>query len=337
MTDNTIRIDLSRIGKLKIFPDPGKYQLSDELKNAVNVALTLGQPLLLTGEPGTGKTQLAHKIAYDLSKEYEEFYKELFVFNTKTTSMASDLFYVYDAISHFRDANIKKTENRDPIDVSNYIKLQALGKAIALSNITDVDKRYVEKLSDSETQDFTPKSSVVLIDEIDKAPRDFPNDLLDEIENLHFRIKEDNYYTIKKGNDRKIIVVITSNSEKNLPDAFLRRCVFYNITFPGKEELQKIVQSHLGNETKYTSDALIDFFMKEFRDKLTRKKPATVELIAWLKMLEIENFLGGERFDPSNLSVNQKDILRDSFPILAKNLDDMKTLEENFLKGYKIG
>jgi MoxR-like ATPase len=320
----TLDMKLSETTQISYQPDPTKYLLSEELKNAVKVAITLGQPLLVTGEPGTGKTQLAYKVAYDLSRDNPNFYEKPFVFNTKTTSTATDLFYLYDAIRHFHDANIRKTTGEKIPNVSNYIKLQALGKAIALSN-----EKEIERNEFIQTSAAGPKSSVVLIDEIDKAPRDFPNDILDEIEKFQFEIKEAENYKITKGESQRIIVIMTSNSEKNLPDAFLRRCVFYHIPFPGKEELFKIVQSHLGEDSEYAKDdELIKHFQK-IREILTKKKPATAELIAWLRILELKNFILDGKVDFDNLTTEQKKILMISYLVLAKTKEDLETLGEN--------
>ena len=134
-------LNLSKIPLISYQPDPTKYLLTEKLKNAVEVAITLGQPLLVTGEPGTGKTQLSYKVAYDLSRNNPDFYEKPFVFNTKTTSTATDLFYLYDAIRHFHDANIRKTTGEKIPNVSNYIKMQALGKAIALSNEKEIERK----------------------------------------------------------------------------------------------------------------------------------------------------------------------------------------------------
>lgn len=316
-------LNLSKIPLISYQPDPTKYLLTEKLKNAVEVAITLGQPLLVTGEPGTGKTQLSYKVAYDLSRNNPDFYEKPFVFNTKTTSTATDLFYLYDAIRHFHDANIRKTTGEKIPNVSNYIKMQALGKAIALSN-----EKEIERKEFIQTSAAGPKSSVVSIDEIDKAPRDFPNDILDEIEKFQFEIKEAGNYKIIKGENQRIIVIITSNSEKNLPDAFLRRCVFHHIPFPGKEELFKIVQSHLEEDSKYASDELIERFQK-IREILTKKKPATAELIAWLKILELENFMIDGKVDLDNLTPGQKDILMSSYSVLAKTWEDLEALSED--------
>lgn len=296
-------------------PKPHTYQLDDALKAAVEVAIQLGQPLLITGEPGTGKTQLAYKVAFDLNKNNPNFLQLPLVFHTKTGSNSNDLFYLYDAIRHFHDASIKKAEGETLPDIGTYIEFQALGKAIALTQpLTDQSRKF---LRGGQLESFIG-GSVVLIDEIDKAPRDFPNDILYEIERYAFEIKEDNNREIVKDDNHKIIVIMTSNSEKNLPDAFLRRCIFYHIPFPDEKKLLSIALSHLGSESPYASEKLIKTFM-EIRNLLPKKKPATAELIAWLKMLESKNFLD----KPTS---EQEKIMRISYSILAKTFDDFKEL-----------
>src|SRR5262245_52754184 len=198
--------------------DPAGYLPDPGLVDAVNVALLLGQPLLLTGEPGTGKTQLAYSLAWELG------FEPPLSFETKSTSVARDLFYTYDAVSHFRAAQTREGS----ADVLSYITWNAFGAAILRS-------RPIEEVRQWLPPDFAhtgPQRSIVLIDEIDKAPRDFPNDLLNEVENLFFRVPELNNARIEANEDRRPVLVLTSNSEKNLPEAFLRRCVYYNIPFP---------------------------------------------------------------------------------------------------------
>lgn len=316
---NEFKVDNETLQFSKFKENPDNYILSEELKSAVKVALALGQPLLITGEPGTGKTQLAYKIAHDLSKGEFNFNSKPLIFNTKTTSSATDLFYTYDAIKHFHDANIKH-EDKNSLVISNYISLQALGKAIALTNVTEYNGEFIQDKID------VPKSSVVLIDEIDKAPRDFPNDILYEIERKEFKIKEADNYKISTGDKNHILTIMTSNSEKNLPDAFLRRCIFYHISFPKKEQLIEIVKSHLGAKTLYVQEEFIDFFLS-IREKIRKKKPATAELIAWLRILEIENFITDDKISFENLNENQRNILNLSLSVLAKTKDDLFELK----------
>lgn len=306
--------DLTNIKKK--YNDPNNYLLSKELKHAVKVAMHLGQPLFLTGEPGTGKTQLAYKIAYDFQLSDEKGAFRPFIFNTKTSSTAQDLFYTYDAVRHFQDANIK---GGTPKETNEYIQLQALGRAIALTDPEEAKKLGI--------QIDKPRNSVVLIDEIDKAPTDFPNDILYEIEHMAFEIKELNL-RVKGGTQFRPIVLMTSNSEKNLPEAFLRRCVFYHIPFPDKAMLKRIITTHMGEKSAYTDDAFVKHFM-DVREVARKKKPATAELIGWLRMLEMENFVNGS-INFKDLSDGQKELLKFSYSILAKNKEDLAILEKEF-------
>lgn len=306
--------------------DPASYILQDGLRNALEVAIALGQPLLLTGEPGTGKTLLAWKAAHELSKdENSRFQPQPLVFNTKTTSTARDLFYTYDAVSHFQIANIRRQEGEKTPGTADFIELQALGKAIALTDPASVDtSKLSTKLPD------TASSSVVLIDEIDKAPRDFTNDILNEIEYYAFRIKEQENYEIRAAEDQQIVVVMTSNSEKNLPDAFLRRCVFYHIPFPGPDLLLQIAQSQLGGKTEFTETALttlIDTF-GQIREQAVRKAPATSELIAWLRILELQGYL-------ENGTSQQKELMLQNLSVLVKTREDLDAVSAFLEKTLK--
>ncbi|MBI5914450.1 MAG: MoxR family ATPase [Bacteroidetes bacterium] len=300
---------------------PQDYILHEALKNAVEVAIALGQPLLLTGEPGTGKTKLAQKVALDLAAlPGSSFADKPLVFNTKTTSAARDLFYTYDALSHFQAANIKQQEGSKVLRTADFIELQALGKAIAFSNPAVVDSSKF-----STPLPGQPQNSVVLIDEIDKAPRDFTNDILDEIENFRFSMKEQDNYPLAKAEDRHIVVIMTSNSEKNLPDAFLRRCVFYHIPFPSDDLLREIVKTQLGGSSRFT-EQLLDTLMEKFnavRKRAVRKPPATAELISWLRILEMQNFMeAGE--------AQQRAQLLDNLSILVKTREDLEAVKGVF-------
>lgn len=300
---------------------PSTYILSKDLIGAVNMAIALDQPLLLTGEPGTGKTQLAYKIAYELNQQHNDFLPDPLIFQTKTTSASKELFYTYDAIRHFQEANIKKENHTSTNNTADYIELRALGQAIALTNPNEVKSaKFI--------QADRCRNAVVLIDEIDKAPRDFPNDILSEIERNKFVIMEANNHVIKKGQDHRIVVIMTSNSEKNLPEPFLRRCVFFHIEFPDQELLQKIVQAKLGVNSPYSDRLLIEHF-EQIRATVKKKRPATAELVAWLKILELSDFING-KLDLNNLNQRQREILRLSYSVIAKNKEDLRMIKEKY-------
>lgn len=303
---------LSKYEALIDVDDPEKYTADDGLRNAVNVALALGQPLLVTGEPGTGKTQLAASIAHELGLHTP------LEFHTKTTSTATDLFYQYDALRRFQDSQLSKNEN---LTIEDYITYQALGQAILLTKPADEVKQYLPE----ELHGIGPTRSIVLIDEIDKAPRDLPNDVLNEIEKMQFKVKETGI-TFKADKNYRPILVLTSNSEKNLPDAFLRRCVFYHISFPSAKQLKIIIKKrfsdHPGFSDKFIEGA-IDHFI-EIRNLVKKKKPATAELLAWIRILKSLDL------DINNLQSGQVEALALSYSILAKTREDLALLKKNF-------
>ncbi len=274
---------------------PQNYIPSKGLISAVNVAISLGQPLLLTGEPGTGKSHLAYSVAHELNLG-----KPL-VFRTKTTSTSRDLFYTYDALSHFRSVQTKQN-----IDINTFIREGALGEAIK-----------------------SGKRKVVLIDEIDKAPRDLPNDILNEIESLSFEITETGAFFEAKHENRPI-VIMTSNSEKNLPDAFLRRCIFYHLPFPSSEELLAILKARLSSNffDAQELEQLTSHFLALRSKYIKRKKPATAELLSWLQILEQLEFKNLEHInDFEKLSEEQRELLLISYSALAKTSEDFKDLK----------
>jgi len=258
---------------------PDFYQSTQEMVNAVNVALLMNMPLLLTGEPGSGKTQLAYRVAWELG------FKEPLKFETKSTSISKDLFYIFNTLARFHAAQTDKTIHSG----AEYISYQALGKAILLANQPET----VQKILPKGFQHDGPKRSLVLIDEIDKAPRDFPNDILNEIEAMYFKIpeldKELDNQEVKAPDAFKPVVIITSNSEKQLPDAFLRRCVFHHVEFPNYDRMTQIITARLGklidNQTEFIDDALDLFYELRKPNTGLVKKPSTSELLVWIKSL----------------------------------------------------
>lgn len=255
--------------------DPAGYLPDDGLVDAVNVALMLRQPLLLTGGPGTGKTQLAFSVAWELGLDVP------LMFETKSTSISRDLLYSFDSLRRFQAAHAM---DRD-IDPRQFIQFGALGVAI-LHTLTPKD---IADLVPHGFMNEAPKQSVVLIDEIDKAPRDFPNDLLNEIEGLYFRIPELGDREVRANSGLRPIVIITSNSEKSLPDAFLRRCIFYNIPFPDESRLEEIVLTRVVGITAEREGILaevLDFFGR-LRQSTAHflKRPGTAELLNWAAAL----------------------------------------------------
>ncbi len=256
---------------------PEHYEADPELADAVNVALLMNKPLLLTGDPGTGKTQLAYRLAWELN-----IFPPL-KFETKSASVARDLFYIYDALGRFHDAQCQTPE-----DAARYITYNALGRAVLLAAPRD---QYKACLPPGFTHDG-PRRSVVLIDEIDKAPRDFPNDILNEIEQMYFRIPELGNAEIAADRALCPVVVITSNSERHLPDPFLRRCVYHHIRFPEPDRMRRIVETRLrailtarkgdaDMSDAFLSDAVALFYALRDQCQLS-KKPSTAELILWL-------------------------------------------------------
>jgi len=233
------------------FESTTEYVASEELMASVNIAMALEKPLLIKGEPGTGKTQLAQAVSKALGKR-------LIIWNIKSTTKAQEGLYIYDTIQRLYDGQFGES---GVDDISKYIKLGKLGEAF-----------------DSDDQ------VVLLIDEIDKADLEFPNDLLWELDQMEFYIGETKK-TIKA--KHRPIVIITSNAEKELPDAFLRRCIFHYIDFPDKELMAQIVKVHYPNVEENLLNAAMDTFYDIRNIHDIRKKPSTSELIDWVNALQL--------------------------------------------------
>lgn len=264
------------------FRGSSQYVASEDLMTAVNIAVTLEKPLLIKGEPGTGKTMLAQAVADALGKQ-------LIIWNVKSTTKAQDGLYVYDVVQRLYDSQFG-TNGVD--DIARYIKMGKLGEAF----------RAEEQV-------------VLLIDEIDKADLEFPNDLLWELDQMEFYIPETRE-TVRAR--QRPIVIITSNAEKELPDAFLRRCVFHYIEFPDREQMERIVRVHLPDiEEALVEQALEAFYwLRGLRD--IEKKPSTSELVDWLRAL----VAGG--VDPQRIT--------EKIPyagVLLKKDKDLRTLARN--------
>ena len=275
--------------EMNVFKGSDNYVVTDELMNAVNVAIALKKPLLIKGEPGTGKTMLAEAIAESLDMP-------LIIWSIKSTTKAQDGLYVYDTVQRLYDSQFGEGDVKN---IGQYIKLGKLGEAFT-----------------------SDRQVVLLIDEIDKADLEFPNDLLWELDKMEFYINETKETITTK---HRPIVIITSNAEKELPDAFLRRCIFHYIEFPDEEKMEEIIRVHYGDIDKTLVQNALEAFYKIRDMKDLQKRPSTSELLDWIQALMI-----------SGVSITD---LYEDMPflgVLLKKNQDVDTFEEIKTKGYSL-
>ena len=268
------------------FKSTERYIASRDLEVAVNAAVTLQRPLLVKGEPGTGKTVLAHEVAEALGMPLIEWH-------VKSTTKAQQGLYEYDAVSRLRDGQLGDERVRD---IGNYIVRGKLWDAF------DADKQVL-----------------VLIDEVDKADIEFPNDLLLELDRMQFFVYETRKTIAAK---HRPVVIITSNNEKELPDAFLRRCFFHYIRFPDRETMERIVQAHYPDIKKDLAREAMNVFFRIREVPGLKKKPATSELLDWLKLLMVEDL------PVEALRTNEKQlVIPPLYGALLKNEQDVHLFE----------
>ena len=267
------------------FSGSKNYISTNDLTVAVNASIALEKPLLVKGEPGTGKTELARQIASSLKLEIIEW-------SIKSTTKAQQGLYEYDAVSRLRDSQL----GEEIKDITKYIKKGKIWESFE-----------------------TTKKSVLLIDEIDKADIEFPNDLLQELDKMEFFIYETG--EVVKANHRPIII-ITSNNEKELPEAFLRRCFFHYIQFPEIDTLRKIVEVHFPDIKKSLLETALKKFFQIREVPGLKKKPSTSEALDWIKLLLVEDL------DSKDLKSDGKNILPKLHGALLKNEQDIQLFEQ---------
>ena len=309
--------------------DPSYYDPDPALVDAVNVAIHLGKPLFLTGNPGTGKTQLAHHIAHFFRPD-QEMEEPLLVFNTRSTSTARDLFYHYDSLGHFHFIQSQKS----PLYLLNSeqatLEQTEVPAEIPLEEIEEKFIRY-NALGVAIKEN---RRRVVLIDELDKAPRDLPNDILNVLEDMSFEVPE-----IGRIHERKFqsnphqrpIVIITSNSERTMPEPFLRRCVYFHLEDPDDERLQQILMAKLDLPEQVVQKIVNHY--NDLQSRLTKRRAGVAELIYWAYLLH-KRELDLEFFPASLVEAQDQwpkrevEKLISSYVVLVKNEQDFKKLRD---------
>tara|TARA_E500000178_G_scaffold5905_1_gene6001 strand:+ start:2066 stop:2914 length:849 start_codon:yes stop_codon:yes gene_type:complete len=271
----------------EFFSSTKSYIATNELIEAVNASIVLEKPLLIKGEPGTGKTMLAAEIAKKLKSD-------LIQWNIKSTTKAQQGLYEYDAVSRLRDSQLGKKEVQN---INNYLRKGVLWRAFE-----------------------SEKKPILLIDEIDKADIEFPNDLLLELDKMEFAVYETSEIIAAK---QRPIVIITSNNEKELPDAFLRRCFFHYIKFPSQETLNEIVKVHFPDIKKNLLNAALKSFTEIRETEGLKKKPSTSELIDWIKLI-----LSDDLTEHELSNKNSKSNIPPLYGALLKNEADVELFEK---------
>jgi MoxR-like ATPase len=275
--------------------DASRFDPDENLEAAIHTAIALGSPLLLTGDAGTGKTQTAYYVAEKLGLG------DVLHFQVKSDSQAQDLLYTFDHVKYFRDAGIDKSTDNEILK-EHSINQGVLWKALEAD-----------------------KTRVILIDEIDKAPRDFPNDLLHEIDQMQFTIPELNNKKIGSEKSHRPLVFITSNSERRLPDAFLRRCVFHHVDF-NKKLLKRALKAHK-KDFEQLPQGIIDLAVERFlvlREQHLRKKPATGEFLAWLRVMAVLAESSTETMQQALVNAGDDLSQLPYLGVLLKNREDLK-------------
>jgi MoxR-like ATPase len=273
------------------FTGGSNYVLDPELSKIVNASIKLEMPLLIKGEPGTGKTLLAHSIAENLKMP-------LIILNVKSSMKAIEALYQYDTLTRLNDSRFGDS-SRDVSNIEHYIKMGKIGQAFAAEN-----------------------KVVLLIDKIDKADTDFQDDLLDVLDQMSFDIIEVDKTVHAKN---RPIMIITSNAKKDLSDPFLGRCVFHHIAFPDQEMMNEIVHAHFPELNKKISEGCVETFYRLRNIRGIEKKPATRELINWIRILIMD-----KNFDPKQLSKNDIPFLG----VLFKKSEDFRIAQKQSSGGY---